>query len=357
MNRQTTRATAMIAALTLSAGAMAASRAYVVQGHDGTWRGDWNLGALAGTAQDQVLGKGYTLVRQNSPTRQNVLNTLNTANQTVFFFGGHGIKRQNGTFAAQIKVGDGEYVSAQDVIDNVPLAVRQQYTHVVFQACGQLRNEWTQAFPNATIWGHNGSVTMGGTRFDQYWRGEDRMPAKAGVGAGAGAGLNVALALDARIEAAVPLTYNAAVDGFTNEGAGNFARYAWAMSEPIATDFGAQRFNMVVGDSPGDMLGLCGVFAADGKATGTRRPFSSPDFTLGFTFGGLEAAFANIDNLPSLFSSGQAWIADNFTGVSDDTLFFGAVAITFGYNAVPAPGGAALAGVALLVAVKRRRER
>jgi hypothetical protein len=347
-------AAAIAGALVLSSGAFGASKAYVVQGYDETWSGDWNLSALADTAESQVVGKGYTLVRQNSPTRQDVLDALNTADQPIFFFGGHGIKRSDGTFAAQLFLSDGEYVSAQDVIDNVPLARRQQYIVVVLQACGQLHSKWTEAFPNAVLWSHADAVAMGKTRYDQYWHGEDRITAKADRGFESG-GLMPIDMLDPRIAAAVPLTYHAAVDGYTNEGSGNFARYEWAMTEPLATEFGAQRFNMSVGVSSGSLQELGGVVADDGRATGTHRGFSNPDFVLRFTDAAFGAALGNIDTLPDAFLSGQAWIENNLTGLSDDTLFFGAVAITFGYNAVPAPGSATLAGLALLVGAKRRR--
>jgi len=94
-----------------------------------------------------------------------------------------------------------------------------------------------------------------------------------------------------------------------------------------------------VADAPEDEVLLGGFEISGGSCiSSSSDPFPTPDFVLHFTHEGYELAITDREMIPAIFMAGDAFIGANSTVVPGPLLFQAAVAVTFGFGAVPPPG-------------------
>lgn len=318
----------------------AASKAAIITGNDSP-QGQAQMDKVAAIASPQYSGKGYGIVSVPHATKAGIIGALSDPSVTHVNICAHGVEGDNGGFAAKLWIGPGlgpeAYLSFQEVIDLVPLNRRCAIKQVVFNCCGQLKPEWQQAFPCATIHGWTTSVTFWSAKWDQWWHGSERTTGKGSRG-DTGPGL-MGLPFDGRIAGGVPKVAHPEVPGFIYEKWWDAAAYPWHMPPMLASGFGDRRFNFIVGDSPADEIFLGTIDVLDGEIVAhSDEPIGEPDFVLRFTHDGFETAIGNIDTLPSLFMTGMVVIEDNTTMVPPTALAAGSFAVLFGFGAVPPPG-------------------
>lgn len=319
--------------------ALAASKVAIITGHDSP-QGQAQMNAVASIASGQYSAKGYGVINALQATKTGIMGALGDSSVTHVVFCAHGVEGDNGQFEAQLWIGPGTgpdaYLSFQEVIDLIPLNRRCAIKQVVFNCCGQLKPEWQQAFPCATIHGWRTSVTFWSAKWDQWWHGSERTTSKGGRG-DTGPGMMENL-FDGRIAGGVPKVAHPEVPGFIYEKWWDAAAYAWRMPPMLASGFGDRRFNFVVGE-PGEeeiFLGTIDVVGGDVVAH-SDVPVGLPDFVLRFSHDGFEAATGNIDSLPSLFMTGMVVIEGNTTPVPPTALAAGSFAVLFGFGAAPPP--------------------
>lgn len=320
----------------LIAASAGANNCAVVLGGGGTGQGLTQR--MTANAQAQYTAKGYATVKINNCTKAEFLAALNNPCVTHIVFVGHGMQQANGQWAAQVYIGPGTgpeaYLSAAEVAAAIPAARRGAMQQVVFQACGQLRQGWLDAFPNATIQGYSRAITGWDSEWDQWWNGASRINFKGLRGGMPGD----SFIIDPRIEAAIPFVHHAESNLYMAEAWADRAQYAWVMPPSLAAAFGDRKFNLIVGDSPADEIVLGGLQVVNGDVVlHQAAPFPDAGFDLRMTHAAFESAIQNIDTIPALFGSGGAFIGANTTGVPGPTLAMGAVALTFGLGALTPP--------------------
>jgi hypothetical protein len=296
------------------------------------------INRLTETARTQYLAKGYTTLKLNNCTKAQFLAALNNPCVTHIVYAGHGVATNTG-FAAEVWLGAGttaaDYLSAAEVVSMIPAARRAAMQQVVLQACGQLKQEWADAFPNATIQGWTTEVPAVTARVDQNQFGSGRITPK---GARGGGPLNETWTIDPRITAAMPREFQPASGRYVVRVWTDLSEFEWLMPPALASAFGNRRFNFYVGDTPADEVVVGGFEVANGDAiTHSPDPFPAPDFDLRMTHAAYASAIENIDMLFPLFGSGQAFIGANTTPVPGPTLYQGAIAVTFGFGALTPP--------------------
>ncbi len=330
------RTLALLVSSTLAPAALANNCAIVFGGGG---PGQPNIQRITANARDQYLAKGYTTLRVTNCTKAQILAALNNPCVTHILFAGHGTwNRNTSQWQAKIWIGPGtgpdDYLSAAEVVAAIPAGRRGAMQQVVFQACGQLRQEWADAFPNAVIQGWSFSVPCKTAEWDQWAFGANRITPKGSRGGI----LGEETPIDPRIQAAIPMVEHPGTDDSVAEAWADLAQFLWVMPPSLASAFGDRKFNLIVGNSPADEIVLGGIQVVNGDVVLHQPdPFPDADFDLRMSHAAYETAVMNTDSIPDSFMLGEAYIGANSTGVPDTTLAMGAVAVTFGHGALTPP--------------------
>ncbi|MBL8747198.1 MAG: hypothetical protein JNK58_12690 [Phycisphaerae bacterium] len=185
MPRRIIRLMLSLAVAATASHALAASKVAIITGHDSP-EGEAQMNKVAAIASPQYSAKGYGVINALQATKAGIIGTLGDPSVTHVVFCAHGVEGDDGQFEAQLWIGPGTgpdaYLSFQEVINLIPLNRRCAIKQVVFNCCGQLKPEWQQAFPCATIHGWRTSVTFWSAQWDQWWHGSERTTSKGGRG-------------------------------------------------------------------------------------------------------------------------------------------------------------------------------
>jgi len=333
--------------------ALATGRAYVISGNDSVASETAANDAAADSAQANYVRQGYTVVRLNQPTRAQIIAAFQDPLARAVWFVGHGGKN-NGAYvpfiAHNTKAGAAGEVGIRPTDLAGALGHLQQ---VVLHGCGQFLQGWINRFPNASVVAWTGAVSSWSIRFDEYWRGQGRIPARNPFGPPMS---DIPILVDPRLDAAItfsPFDQEPGID--IDYLRSEYATYGFTMPTALASLIGTKTFNVVVRDpnNPVDFQLLGGLEVGGGAVVGQNNSgYSLPDFVYELDPLTYCSALENCDSIRTAFDTGVGRIVDNTTGLPDRKLFSAASYVMW---KVPGPGTVAVAASAGLFVLRRRR--
>lgn len=310
--------------------AWASNKAYVFVGVDAIASETAANMKAADSAVANYQRQGYTVCRDNSPTQAEITAACNDPDARGLWMVGHGGKTPGGAYVPYFAYNTSAGATDRGV---TPAALGAgtfgQFTTVTFHGCGQLLQPWADKFPNSLFTSWTGAVKAPAIRWDEWWRGHNRIPQKGGGLPEGGATMNP-LMVDPRIEAGMPFMFFADIGLELDVPRNDYAAMQWCMPEALAIEFGSKTFNVVVTDGFEAQLSG-GIAVVDGEVVGqVEGGYADPDFVYVMSPLAALETIANIDTLPDWFESGELVIADNTTGMDELLLWEGASNVLFG---------------------------
>ena len=359
------RAPVIAALLACFAGSALAGQVVIIEGTD-TTRNKF-LHDIGDRAQKNYEALGYTVKRlpnTGGPVKKaDALAAINAPGVNAVFFAGHG-GSVNGNPAAWITL---DYPSGGAADKTLrPADLTGNYNgikHVEIQACGQDLQAWKDAFPKANLDAWKKTINGDQMKNDVTFGSPKRIPAKAPPPPAEPPPIYYAkTSLDPRFEMVALTTPSMMLDSSSSAFFSHYNELGFQMSPSVLTQFGGamRTFQVQSTEDMTDYLPLHQLTVANGVCVADEQDsdlFSTPAFKLTFNPDALEACYENFDLCGTMFQTGNAWIENNTTGLPDQVCFDAAAAVYFGYNAslVPTPGSGLLAGIAGVLALRRRR--